>query len=249
MKKLNPADFIPMDIFVEREPIKIDLVYADAKHPRNIFGEAIYSQNARLWAHKDLAAITLLAASKLHKSHEWTMDIKDCLRTIDAQTAMQKTDVVQAHPEWMIDGPDRLLAPPGAGGHPRGMAIDVHPIDKNDTLVDMGTPFDHMEESSARNYTGFSKGILENRKILEDAFMNSATSLGFEFLPLPSEWWDFRFPSEYSDQYAHLSDADLPPQMQMTNKIDNKIPDFDDDHFEKLADSIIALIERTDGNI
>lgn len=248
MKKLNPADFIPMDIFAGKEPIKIDLVYAQAGHPRNIFGEALYHQNARLWAHKYIAAITVLVARTIQHQYKWTLEIQDCLRTVDAQIAMQGTQITKDNPDWMT-GPHPLLSKPGMRGHPRGMAIDVAPLDQNGEKIDMGTPFDDLSDASARNYTGFDETISENRQNLETAFVRSAKALNLPMLPLPNEWWDFRFPSEYTEAYAPLSDADLPPQMQMTNKIDNNIPDFDDNHFEKLADSILALVERHHGNI
>jgi D-alanyl-D-alanine dipeptidase len=245
---INFTELIPLDIFLDKEPIAIDLVYANANHPRNIFKEALYHGDARLWAHKHLAAITLLTARILQQKYGWVLEIQDCLRTIDTQTAMQETTIVKAHPEWGT-GSSRLLAPAGAGGHPRGMAIDVGPLDTNRIKIDMGTSFDHMDKTSARDYKEFSAEILGNRQKLEITFMASAKTLGFPFLALPCEWWDFRFPSAYYNQYTPLSDADLPPQMQMTNKIANNISDFDDAHFQKLADSILALVERAYENI
>lgn len=249
MKKIDPADLIPLDSFNHKEPIKIDLVYANKNHPRNIFQAPLYLSTARLWAHKDIAAITLMSARILNKKYSYTLEIQDCLRTIDSQQAMQETDIVKAHPEWCEDGSNRLLAPPGHGGHPRGMAIDVRVLKSDGTELDMGTPFDHMDETSARNYLGFNEDILNNRKILENSFMESAKQLGFPFLPLPSEWWDFRFPASYYNNYAPLRDADLPPQMQMTQHVDSNIPDFDEIHFSALAQQIFDLIETKDGNL
>ena len=243
MKKINPADLIPMDIFVGSEPIKIDLVYANAAHPRNIFETALYHNKARFWAHQDIAKITLLAARKLYKSHGYIMEIQDCLRTVDAQEAMQETSVVKAHPEWMEE-PDRLLAPPGAGGHPRGMAIDVRLLGKDHQEIDMGTPFDYMEVQSHRTYTDFPDDILQNRKILEAALLESAAKLDFPFIALQSEWWDFRFPSDYAYQFEALRDENLPLQMQMTAQIDNNIENFSQEHFDKLAEGIINVVNE-----
>lgn len=241
MKIISPADLIPMDMFVEHQPIKIDLVYAQLYHPRNIFKKALYHDKAQLWAHKDIAAITLLAANKLNKEFGYVMEIQDCLRTVDTQESMQETDIVKANPQWCME-PNRLLAPPGAGGHPRGLAIDVGLFKDDGSIVDMGTPFDYMDIQSHRHYNEFFDEILENRKTLENAFVEAAKNLGFPFLPLPSEWWDFRFPSDYTRQFLPLRDADLPPQMQMSNKIDNNIPDFDQEHFDKLAKNILNTI-------
>lgn len=247
-QKINLSDLIPFDIFLGNEPITIDLVYADASHPRNIFDKDLYHSSARIWAHKDLAAVTLLTARTIHQKYGWVLEVQDCLRTIDTQKSMQETDIVKTHPEWM-EGANRLLAPAGHGGHPRGMAIDVAVIDDTKNHVDMGTLFDEMVLESARNYQGFSDEINANRQNLENAFVISAKALNLPLLPLPSEWWDFRFPADYYNQHTPLSDADLPPQMQMTNKTDNNIENFDDAHFQKLADSTLALVEQAYENI
>lgn len=249
MQNIPPADLVPMDIFISREPVLIDLVYAKANHARNIFKTQLYRDGARLWAHKDIVAVTLLTARLLNNSHGYKLEIKDCLRTTDAQGAMQETDIVKANPQWCAPGPNRLLSPPGGGGHPRGMAIDVCVIDKNGHDVDMGTPFDFMGEKSARNYQGFSDGILNNRKTLETAFVKSGEALNFPIMPIPPEWWDFRFYPEYTGQFSPLSDSDLPPQMQMTRIMESNIPDFSENHFQRLADSICALVDTQHGNL
>ncbi len=249
LKNVSPSDLVPFDIFLDKEPIKLDLVYADQNHPSNIFNESIYHSTARTWGHKDMAAIAILTARTLNKQAGYTLEIKDCLRTINSQKAMQETQIVKLHPEWSDGGQNHYLALPGQGGHPRAMAIDVCVLDQEDKEVDMGTPFDHMGKESARNYKDLSPEILQNRQILENAFLKSAKTLSFPFIPLPSEWWDFRFPASYNTQYHPLSDSDLPPQMQMTNKIKNNIPDFDEKHFQNLAEAIINLIDKHDGSL
>ena len=242
MKQIAPSDLVPMDIFVGREPVEVDLVYANANHPRNIFGEALYHSQARLWAHKRIAAITLLAARILHRETHYKFSLKDCLRTTDAQTAMGKTQIVKDNPDW-LEEPNRMVSPSGSGAHPRGMAIDVCVLDADSMEINMGTSFDEMHSKSYRSCDDLPADILEKRRLLEDSFMASAQKLGFDFLPLPSEWWDFRFPANVYKAYKPLSDKDLPPQMQMTHRIENEIPDFDDTQFVSLADKIIARID------
>lgn len=246
--KINPADLIPMDMFVGDEPISIDLVYAQSDDFENIFKTAIYRDGARLWAHKDIAAITLLTARILNQKYGYILELKDCLRTSNSQTVMQETDIVKANPQWMKT-PGRLLAPPGAGAHPRAMAIDVSVIDKNGEELDMGTPFDHLEKEAARDYLDFPQHILDNRQNLEDAFVKAAEVLNFPFVPYASEWWDFRFPYEYYNEYAPLSDADLPPQMQMSDRVDNNIKNYSANHFENLAKSILTMVDKHHGNL
>jgi D-alanyl-D-alanine dipeptidase len=231
-----------MDRFTGAEPISIDLVYANADHPRNIFECAIYKSEARCWAHRDVAAITLLAARFYKDETGNSIQIKDCLRTVDAQERMQETDIVKANPQWM-EAP-RLLAPPGGGGHPRAMAIDVCALYADGSQVDMGTPFDWMERSSARDYTDFHENILENRRALEHAFVRSAQMINPAFAPYPAEWWDYRFPPDYYNAFAPLSDSDLPPQMQMCETQQTAHKNFPEDHFITLATDILAKVDK-----
>lgn len=248
MKNIPYTDLIPMDIFLSQEPITIDLVYANAKHPNNIFKEAIYHPNARLWAHREIAAITLLTARILKKQHGYILELKDCLRTTEAQIALQETKIVKTNPQWM-EGDNRLLAQPGHGAHPRGMAIDVCLRDKNHQEIDMGTSFDHMDETSARNYTRFSKAVIANRQLLENAFLLASDLLEKPILPLPSEWWDFRFPASFYNEYAPLYDKDLPPEIRMYSTNEGNTAHSSTNHLESLAEDITALINRYNENI
>lgn len=205
---------IPMDLFVAMgEPIAIDLVYADGGHPENIFETALYHKDARLSLHADLAAIVLLAARTLHDNHGWTLILKDGLRPIEAQEAMGKTDIVLQNPQWLEE--PRMLSGPGQGGHPRGLAIDVAAVGSDGVPVDMGTVFDTMTAQSARAYSDFAPAILQNRKTLESAMVEAAIKRSLPLLPIPSEWWDFRFPATYQAGFPALSDADLPGPLRM----------------------------------
>ena len=240
---------IPMDLFCDDEPIALDLVYTDKDHPENIFQTNLYRPNVRLWVQYDLAVITLLTARLLHQKHEYTLILKDCLRTVDAQEAMQETDIVKQNPSWCIDGPDRLLAPPGKGAHPFAMAIDVGLVNDRGETIDMGSHFDQMDETSARHYTDFPEQILQNRQILEDSFIQSAQAHNKPLIPLPSEWWDFRLQKACFENYEPLRDADLPPQMQMCKIHPSQIDNLPDEHFEKLAQQIKALVDKLHANI
>ena len=243
MKTIPPSDLVPMDIFVGHEPIEIDLVYADANHPHNIFGEALYHKEAKLWAHRDIAAITLLTARILHRKTNCKFSLKDCLRSIEAQAAMGKTQIVKDNPDW-IKEPNRMVSTPGSGAHPRGMAIDVCVLNAAGLEVNMGSSFDEMTPKSYRSCTDLPEEVLQNRKLLEDAFIDSARALEFDFLPLPEEWWDFRFPVDVYRQYQPLSDENLPQQMQMGRQIENGIPDFEETHFQALAETIISSVDQ-----
>ncbi len=215
MKPITPNDLADMGALAFRYSFRIDLVYADAGHPENIFGTALYRRDAPFLLHKLFAPVVIDAAQTLQDRYGARLVLKDGLRPVEAQAAMQETAIVRANPQW-CEGPDRLLSKPGQGGHPRGMAVDVAVEGPDGQPWDMGTVFDTMTPSSARSHADFSQDILDNRARLEQIFLDSAARRDLPLLPLPSEWWDFRFPAAFSEHYAPVSDADLPTGMQMT---------------------------------
>lgn len=220
LKKISPDDLVPIDQYCGDYPVTVDLVYAQAGHKDNVFGCAIYRPDARMWGHRDIIDLTLRAAELCHAERGWFFEIKDCLRTTDAQELMLKTDAVKANPHWTQEE-TRLLSLPGKGGHPRGMAIDIILRDAAGMEIDMGTPFDFLTRNpavnpAARNWREFPEDILANRKLLENCMTRAAKEKNRELLPLPQEWWDFRFPHSYTGLFAPLSDKDLPAHMRMT---------------------------------
>lgn len=219
MQPLDALDFIDISLFSLDFPVRVDLVYAQKDHPRNIFGEQIYHEHAKCWVYKDVACVVLLAAHRFYKSHGLFFSVKDSLRTMDAQQRMQETEIVKRNPHW-CEEPNRLLSPPGKGGHPRGMAIDITLQDAGGHEIDMGTPFDYFSEDpnhnpAARDYQNLSEDILRRRTDMEDALMRAAADLNIPFMPLASEWWDYRFPASVYNQFAPFADDELPDEMKM----------------------------------
>lgn len=221
MKLIQATDLVDIQVAADAAGIRLrsDLIYADAGHPLNqTFAEAIYSPNAKMWMHKDLAEIVLLAAGRAN-AEGFRFVLTDCLRTTDAQQRMAETKIVQANPHWTAPGPGMLLSPPGFGAHPRAMAVDILLEDREGNAIDMGTALDHFstdpnDNPAARDYP-FPPNILANRKLLEGLMTGAANDLGKVIVPLASEWWDFRFPADVYEQYAPLSDSDLPDHMKM----------------------------------
>ena len=220
MQLINPETLRSMNALSGRYPIKVDLVYA--RSDNLLFGEQIYRSTAELWLHEDLAAIVIEAAQRCHDRTGYQFVLYDGLRTVDAQEKMLHTRRVQQNPHWLEE--PRLLSPPGKGGHPRGMAIDIGLENQNGSLLDMGTPFDFLAHNPApdanmahRNYPGLSAQVASNRAILTDAMTHAARSLNLPLLPLPQEWWDFRLPADVYNQYAPLRDRDLPSPMRMVS--------------------------------
>lgn len=238
-----------MDMFCAHAPVRIDLVYGNPVHARNIFARALYHPQARLWLYDDLAAMTIHAAFHLHRHYGWTLVLKDGLRTVEAQQMMQETDIVQANPHWSAPGERRLLSTPGNGAHPRAMAIDVGVVDGDRRDVDMGTPFDYFTSDpahnpAARDYRDFPDDILENRRRLEQAFVQAGAALSLDIVPLVSEWWDFRLPAALYNAQPALSDSALPPWMQMTGRPHPIMPPDIQDGFDKRVTALLNALDE-----
>lgn len=224
LKNIDPNALVPMDSFAGEYPLRVDLVYAQADHKDNIFKSAVYRPEARLWLHEDMAKIVTRAAQLIFEQHGYKTILFDGLRTTDAQAKMLETNIVKANKHW-TEGPSRLLSPPGRGGHPRGMAIDLTLETEDWHEIDMGTGFDALSPDGPgpetnrahRDSPHISDEAAHNRDILTGFMMLAAKEAGLPLLPLAQEWWDFRFPADYYDQYAPLSDSDLPAEMRMTS--------------------------------
>ena len=218
------TDLIIMNDLCRSEPLAVDLVYAQAAHPDNIFKTALYRADAPFILHRRLADIIVLAARDLHARYGWTLVLKDGLRTIEAQQAVFDTPVVRAHPEW-VSGPDKMFASPGGGGHPRAMAVDVGVRDNVGDDLDFGTPFDAMPGNDRvnrahRNFIGFGGPeyalmVVARRQKLTQAMLDAASDCGETLWPLPHEWWDYRLVPPVFNAFAPLSEGDLPPSHRM----------------------------------
>ena len=217
MNPIPSTDLIDLTPHNDSNLLRIEVAYA--RTDNQLFGERIYKPAAKLITHKTLADITIKAAQIARDSHNLTLVVYDSLRTTTAQQRMLETQIVQDNPHWLEE--PRLLSPPGGGAHPRGMAIDVTLQTQNGTLLDMGTPFDQMCEDARpetnkahRNHPNLPDEVTQNRKILDDCMFGAAKSLNTPLIGLPEEWWDYRVPVEIYEQYAPLSDDDLPENMR-----------------------------------
>ena len=221
-------DLVPLDALGMIAPVRTDPVYANQHHPDNVFGAALYHPAACMIGHADLAAVIVLAARRCYDAAGWSLCLKDCLRPVEAQERMMDTDLVRANPHWLEE--PRFLSPPGMGGHPRGMAVDIQPLNADGSDVDMGTRFDFFSASTdpahnpAHRRYPHAPDIMAARQLLEGAMAGAAEDLGLPMLALPQEWWDFRFPGSYSGQFAPVYDRDLPPALKMMEApADNEI--------------------------
>lgn len=215
---------IPLDdlVYFEEPPedsgISVDLAYA--RTDNFLFGERIYRADAKLTLHRLLADIVIRAGRMARERHGLTLVVYDGLRTVEAQARMLETKIVRANPHWVENKP-RLLSPPGAGGHPRGMAIDVTLADASGQVLDMGTPFDFLAESpeaalnpAHREHPVSVRSAL-NRGFLDSVMMSAAKEAGHKLFPLPQEWWDYRLPPDFYEEYLPISENDLPEYLRL----------------------------------
>jgi D-alanyl-D-alanine dipeptidase len=216
-KKIPSSDLIAMTNFAAQNLLRIDLAYA--RSDNFLFGERIYRPDAHLLLHKTLAAIVERAAQRA-KSAGYSLILYDGLRTTTAQEKMLHTQRVMDNPHWLQE--PRLLSPPGSGAHPRGMAIDLSLQTAEGQLLDMGTVFDFLANNAAathnaahRYYVHLMPEYAQNRAVLNGFMIQAAEECKTPLFLLPQEWWDFRLPAEYYEQYEPLSDDDLPTAMRL----------------------------------
>ena len=238
MKKISPSDIVAIAPFCGTFPILTDLVYTDPHHAENHFGQ-IYHRDAAIQGHRDMVKIVLLAAYRLYMEQSWTLIVKDCLRPVEAQALMVETEIVKANPHWLIE--PRFLSSPGQGGHPRGMAVDLDALDRRGRSVDFGRKFDHFSSATDKNsnpahrdYPHLSETAKANRRILTEAMIRAASDFNLPMLPLPQEWWDFRFPSTYTNEYQAISNADLLPHQKMIEVPEKMEIEADEEILEEL---------------
>lgn len=216
-KTILPEDLVCMNKKASRCHYRVELAYA--RDDNLLFGEKIYWEEAELWLYEDLAEIVCMAARECYEEHYLRFVLYDGLRTIEAQEAMMRTRRARENPHWTE--PPRLLSTPGVGGHPRGMAIDIGLENENGNLLDMGCPFDFLADNADSKHNpahrdyNHSPLIKHNRAILDNAMLSAAKALGIPLTPLAEEWWDFRLPRGLYEQYAPLSENDLPDKMRM----------------------------------
>lgn len=244
MRVIDPFhELVVMNRLAEPAGFAIDLPYAKADHAENIFGQAIYHPQAHLLLHRDLGVICVLAALRASRDLRWRLVFRDGYRPCEAQAAMCETPIVKANPHWLVE--PRLLSPAGKGGHPRAMAVDITAIDTaSGQAIDFGTPFDFLSEDQNNNpahraYADLSESVKQNRQALEQLMVQAAHDLRLPMLPLPQEWWDFRFPPTMIDAHAPIYDASLPTCLRVMEAAAEPSAD-EDGYINALCADILA---------
>lgn len=139
--------------------LEIEIPYSNPAYKLNNFGY-VYKRNIQVCLHKDLAKVVIDASRIAFEEYNWKLKIMDGLRTVEAQKNML---IAKEKNNWS----DNLVSSPGTGAHPRGMAVDIVPIDaKTNDYINMGSVYDEFNDKSSRTYKDFPQEILENRKNL-----------------------------------------------------------------------------------
>jgi D-alanyl-D-alanine dipeptidase len=163
--------------------VRVDLRYASRD---NFTGRDLYSPLDCAWLHREAALALARSAQWLARERQGSsLLVLDAMRPQRVQeqlwAALQGTDLL------------RYLAEPGRGSiHSFGMAVDVTVVDETGRELDMGTPFDCLDE---RSHPSLEEGLLmtgailpahvENRSLLREA-MRAGGWVG-----ISTEWWHF----------------------------------------------------------
>ncbi|MDR2708732.1 MAG: M15 family metallopeptidase [Elusimicrobiota bacterium] len=85
--------------------------------------------------------------------------------------------------------------------HSRGSAVDITLIEKaTGKEIDMGAPFDFLDEKSNYNTKNITPRQFSNRKLLRDIMTKNG------FVPYDKEWWHFRLKKEtFTDTYFNFA--------------------------------------------
>jgi D-alanyl-D-alanine dipeptidase len=166
-----------VEITPEQHGVLVALAYAG---PDNFTGEAIYT-DARCWVHRDLEPA-------LRRAAERALLAGFRLKVLDAYRTPAAHEVLCGY----ISDPRYIADPKRGSNHSRGTAVDVTLVDARGREVDMGTPFDTMEEASHHTFTGLPEEIQRNRTRL----LELMTQAGFE--SLDEEWWHYQLPDARS---------------------------------------------------
>lgn len=163
--------------------LRVDLRYASAD---NFAGRDLYSPLDLAFLHRD-------AAAALERSVAWLawarpghgLLVLDALRP---QRVQEQLWAVLAGTEL-----ERYLAPPSRGSiHSFGMAVDVTVVGPEGGELDMGTPFDGLDEKShpAHEARFLASGEITPAQVANRELLRAAMREG-GWQGISTEWWHF----------------------------------------------------------
>jgi len=174
-----------VEITPESHGVSLDIAYATAD---NFTGAAIY-RRAAAYLVPD-AAERLAGAVALAAGLGYGIRIYDAYRPLEAQWAL-----------WNHTPDPNFVADPRKGGiHTRGVAVDLTLVGAAGRPLDMGTPFDHLDERSHHGRTDLPVEAQRNRLVL----LGIMTAAGWDHFR--NEWWHYQLFEPR--RYPALYDAD-----------------------------------------
>ena len=167
--------------------------------PHNFVGNPIHGYKRPVCIITKRAALALLDVQYDLKKQGFKLKVFDCYRpqkAVDHFVAWSK-----AKEDWHtkaayyphlkktdLFNQDYIAS---QSGHTRGSTIDLTVINlKTHRPLDMGTPFDFMDDRSNPLSDAVSKTQFENRMILRRVMISDG------FIPYPGEWWHFTLKGE-----------------------------------------------------
>ncbi len=163
--------------------VRVDLRYAT---PGNFAGRDLYSPLDCAWLHRDAADALAISAAWLARERPGsTLLVLDAMRP---QRVQEQLWAVLAGTEL-----ERYLAPPARGSiHSFGMAVDVTLCDPSGGELDMGTPFDCLDERShpACEERLLASGAITREHVAHRELLRAAMREG-GWQGISTEWWHF----------------------------------------------------------
>ena len=152
--------------------IQLDLRYAS---DNNFVKQKMYDCPRCFF--RPAVAKALVKAHKTLKKKGLGLKMYDCYRPRPIQWKL-----------WNKVPDPRYVADPRKGSmHNRGMAADLTIVDGEGKELDMGTDFDFFGKEAYHAYTGHSKLVLNNRKLL----LNTMATVGMKYTT--TEWWHYSY--------------------------------------------------------
>ncbi len=176
-----------LDLADVEKGIQIDMRYATTN---NFVNEQMY-ECGRCFLRPEVARAVAEAHHHL-KKQGYGLKMLDCFRPRPIQQKL-----------WdKVPNPSYVTPPKKGSMHNRGLAVDLTLVDVAGNQIDMGTPFDFFGKEAHHTYTGFSKEILDHRKLLKQ------TMKLYGFKHIRTEWWHYSYTKGKHELSDYLWECD-----------------------------------------
>ncbi len=178
-----------VDIQTVSESINVDLKYSTTD---NFFKKDVYGNLTKAFLQKKPAEALVKVQTYLSNLHpDYQLIVFDAARPLHIQNVLwEALDSIPAAKR------KDFVADPAEGSiHNFGCAVDLSIWDdKNQRLLDMGTPYDFFGELA---YPRFEQKMLKNGQLNKSQYENRkllrrAMAAG-GYMPITSEWWHFNY--------------------------------------------------------